>query len=394
MSSPEKKRRRKKKKPSLILPQSTTPNPSLPDDLVLSCLARVPRLYYPTLSLVSKSFRSLIASPELYKIRSSLNRTESCLYVCIQDGDDDPNPKWFTLCLKPNRTLTNDEDLIEKKKKKKKKSSGYALAVIPVLHSRGVHWSGLVAVGSNIYNIGGPIDQEVGHSSSVSILDCQSHTWGEGPSMRVERNYPAANLLDGKIYMTGGCKDCSNASNWMEVFDPKRQTWEPVLSPGAEIGGCSVHKSAVVDGEILFANSRGLIYNPKEGRWRRMPWDMDGGWVWWSYCVVENVLYYYYEGEFNWYDSKARLWKTLKGLKGLPRFARYGGRMADYGGKMAVFWDKIVTSSGCKKKEIWCAVIALERRDGEEIWGKVEWHDAVHTVPLSYKVVYALSPTV
>ncbi|CAH8273847.1 unnamed protein product [Arabidopsis lyrata] len=389
MSSPEKKRKRRKttKKPSPT-PQSTTPNPSLPDDLVLSCLARVSRLDYTTLSLVSKSFRSLVASPELYKIRSSLGRTEGCLYVCLQEKDSDPNPRWFTLCRKPNRTLTNDIT----DKKRKKKSSGYALAAIPVLYSRPAHWSGLVAVGSNIYNIGGPTDKE--HSSIVSILDCQSHTWGEAPSMRVERRYPAANVLDGKIYVTGGCKDCSNPSNWMEVFDPKTQTWEPVSSPGAEIGGCSMHKSAVVEGEILFANSHGLIYQPKEGRWKRMEWDMDIGWVWYSYCVVEDVLYYYYKGDFKWYDTKARLWRNLKGVKGLPRFARCGGKMVDYGGKMAVFWDKIVTSDGCKNKMILCAVIALERRNSEEIWGKVEWHDAVLTVPISYDVVYALSPTV
>uniref|UniRef100_M4DMA2 F-box domain-containing protein n=1 Tax=Brassica campestris TaxID=3711 RepID=M4DMA2_BRACM len=38
----------------------------LPEELILSCLVRVPRLYYPTLTLVSKSFRSLINSPELF----------------------------------------------------------------------------------------------------------------------------------------------------------------------------------------------------------------------------------------------------------------------------------------------------------------------------------------
>ncbi|ESQ43655.1 hypothetical protein EUTSA_v10016059mg, partial [Eutrema salsugineum] len=38
--------------------------------------------------------------------RSSLNRTESCLYVCF-GSDHDPNPRWFTLCLKPDQILTN-----------------------------------------------------------------------------------------------------------------------------------------------------------------------------------------------------------------------------------------------------------------------------------------------
>ncbi|CDY49285.1 BnaA03g50980D [Brassica napus] len=42
----------------------------LPEELILSCLVRVPRLYYPTLTLVSKSIRSLINSPELFPIPS------------------------------------------------------------------------------------------------------------------------------------------------------------------------------------------------------------------------------------------------------------------------------------------------------------------------------------
>ncbi|CAN7049132.1 unnamed protein product [Brassica rapa subsp. trilocularis] len=46
--------------------------PSFPDDLSMSCFACVSRLYHPTLSLVSKSFASLLASRELYKTRSLL----------------------------------------------------------------------------------------------------------------------------------------------------------------------------------------------------------------------------------------------------------------------------------------------------------------------------------
>ena len=76
---------------------------SLPDDLLLNCLARVSRLYYPILSLVSKRFSSLVASPELYKIRKLLGQTESCLYVCLESmsGFD---RHWFTLCRRPTRT--------------------------------------------------------------------------------------------------------------------------------------------------------------------------------------------------------------------------------------------------------------------------------------------------
>ncbi|KAG2242598.1 hypothetical protein Bca4012_086232 [Brassica carinata] len=393
MSSPVKKRKtikkpslkKNKETPPLVLgptPEST-PNPSLPDDLLLSCFARASRLYYPTLSLVSKSFASLFASPELYKTRSSLGRTESCLYVCLSFHPD-PTPRWFTLCRKPDRTMPL-----------KKKPRGYALAKLPTPPSRSAHWSGLVTVGSDIYNIGGPIDEANEPSSSVSILDCRSNTWRDGPSMLVERDYPHANVIDGKIYVAGDSN--STSPDWMEVYYPKTQTWELVSSPAAEMRLLydTISTSAGIEGKVhIFGSSNGLAYDTREGRWESADMEMDSEWVWYSYCVVENVIYVYNNEEFKWYDSTVRLWKVLKGLKGLPKFPRYTARLADFGGKMAVLWGRGVASSGYVDKIIWCAVIALERRSDQEIWGKVEWKEPVLKVPKSCSIDHALAATV
>ncbi|KAJ4909940.1 F-box/kelch-repeat protein [Raphanus sativus] len=281
------------------------------------------------------------------------------------------------------------------KLKKKKKSSGYALAKIPTPHSGPARWSGLVTLGSYIYNIGGPInDGDEEHSSSVLIFDSSSNTWREGPSMLVKRRYPGASVLDGKIYVAGGCKDCSSSSEWMEVFDPKKQNWELVSGPGAEICGYSINKSAGFDGKVyIFGNSKGLAYIPEESRWERVGWEMDTSWPWYSYAVIDNVLYQY-NGGFKWYDTKVGLWRGLKGVKGLPKFPLYIARLADFGGKMAVLWERVLASTGFKDKMILCAVITLVRRNDEEIWGKVEWHDTVLTVPKSCRVDYALATTV
>ncbi|CAA7020583.1 unnamed protein product [Microthlaspi erraticum] len=406
MSPPDKKRKtssttrkepslkKHNKKPSLVLPpttQSAITNPSLPDDVLVSCLALVSRVYYPSLSLVSKSFRSLLASPELYKTRSSIGHAESCLYVCLRFHPD-PNPRWFTLCMKPDRVLTKDN--IKKKKQKKKKSSGYVLAKIPASHSPPARSSGLVTIGSDIYNIGGDMNHEP--SSSVSILDCRTHTWREGPSMLVKRIYTHANVLDGKIYVAGyGKAKESSSSDLMEVFDPKTQTWELVSRcSGGELGDISyIHSSAAIDRKVyIFAGSNDLAYEPRECRWERVGTKMTC--VWSSNCVIENVLYQQNDGKFEWYDTNARLWRTLKGVVGLPKFARSTARLADYGGRMAVLWDKVVASPGDTKKVIWCAVIALERRNSDEIWGKVQWRDVVLTVPTSCDVQYALAATV
>ncbi|KAL1207398.1 F-box/kelch-repeat protein [Cardamine amara subsp. amara] len=373
MSSPEKKT----KPPTKQSPESN-PNPSLPNDLVVSCLARVSRLHYPTLSLVSKTFQSLIASPDLYKTRSLLNRTESCLYVCLEFLSD-PNPRWFTLFQKPNQTLT------------KEKSSGYALIPISIPNSPHVQYDrGLVAVGSNIYAIGGTIENA--DSSSVSILDCRTHMWHEAPSMWMKRNQPAANVLDGKIYVAGGFKDFDD-SNWMEVFDLKTQTWEL-----AKRCKSRVFKSTVLEGEIYTFGGKVVAYKPKEDRWEAVPVGkylrLDVGWGLICNCVIDNVLYCYNHSVagIQHYNSGIRCWIDLKGLEGLPKFAgSCNVKLVDYGGKMAIFWNTCLPSSSYKSKSIWCAVISLEKSKTKEIWGKIEWLDVVLTVPHTSKFVAALA---
>lgn len=76
----------------------------LPDDLLLNCLARLTRSYYPILSLVSKRiFRSLLASTtDIYETRRLLGSTESCLYVCLMSPCSS-KPRWFTLTQRPTR---------------------------------------------------------------------------------------------------------------------------------------------------------------------------------------------------------------------------------------------------------------------------------------------------
>ncbi|EFH60956.1 hypothetical protein ARALYDRAFT_317684 [Arabidopsis lyrata subsp. lyrata] len=347
MSYPE----RKRKKTRWSTPHST-PNPSLPDDLLLSIFARVSRLYYPTLSL---SFRSLLASPELYKARSLSANTESCLYVCLRCCS---GYRWFTLCRKPDQTITNN---------KERKSSGYALARVPIPGgSPNVRSSSLVAVGSDIYNICGSINK-ASPSSSVSILDCRSHKWREAPSLPVELCSVSASVLDQKIYVAG----CYNQVQGNGYPDSRKNSFEV----GSEVA-----------------------YNSKEGRWDSKELGMGGFMFSDSYCEIDNVLYSLSDGAFRWYDTEVREWKDLNGLFQLPKFSASACvRLADYGGKMAVLWDQLPYHYGYQK-EIHCAVVERPTRyemwgKSCEIWGKVEWCDLMLTVPTSYVLVKVLAAT-
>ncbi|XP_010446510.1 PREDICTED: F-box/kelch-repeat protein At4g39580-like [Camelina sativa] len=392
MSSPTKpsvamndEKAQSEQKETLPLVLSPVTNLILPDDILLSALSRISRLYYPTFSLVSKSFRSLVASPELYKTRSILGRTESCLYVCLRLLNDS-NLRWYTLCRVPDRKLTNF-------------SGGHLLVPILSRHAPPAHWSSVVAVDSKIYAIGGPINDAP--SSSVSVLDCQCDTWREAPPMRMARNYPTATVLDGKIYVAGGCEDCTSL-DCIEVFDPKTQIWDSVASPGTERCERLVYKSVGLEGKYhLFGGAgRHVAYDPKDkgGRWDSIAMDMVdmGRRTWVSYCVINNILFYYNDNDrkFKWYDYKKRFWRKLKGLGRLIKFLSYSRvNLAAYGEKMAVLWDTFVPCSS-KNKMVWCAEITIERHDEYEICGKTEWFDVVLRVPKSYELVHVVAVTV
>ncbi|KFK36590.1 hypothetical protein AALP_AA4G143500 [Arabis alpina] len=130
-----------------------------------------------------------------------------------------------------------------------------------------------------------------------------------GPDMCMERNYAAANVVGGKIYVAGGCKGCDK-SNWMEVFDAKMHIWELVSCPMKDLCGCDICISAGMNGKVFtfgkgnaVGKCRGLAYLPKENTWTQALWEADIG----SYKVIKNVLYYYHSGEFEWKDIRKRI---------------------------------------------------------------------------------------
>ncbi|CAN7005273.1 unnamed protein product, partial [Brassica rapa subsp. trilocularis] len=338
--------------------------PSLPYDLVLLCVARVSRLYYPTLSLVSKSFRSLVSSPELYKTRSLFGFTESCLYVCSESlgGSAD----W-----KPDKTL-------------KSGSSGYALARVRDPNSPPSVFRKVVVVGSNM---GKSANSYI--NRRVSILDCKSHTWIEAPSLPVELHSLSASVLDHKIYVAGF--DHRLEKNSFEVFDTETRVWDSVSSHKRQER--FKEKSVSIDGKFHVVTEEGVViaYDPKQGKWDMVVGGMCGLLFSDAYCVIGNVLYSVSQGVFTWYDTERRMWRDLLGLAGLPNITRHREfiRLADYGGKMVVFWVHVIWPY---YKKISCAEISLERRpDTSEIWGKVEWFDELRKINRNFHVEKVLS---
>ncbi|KAG2260757.1 hypothetical protein Bca52824_080051 [Brassica carinata] len=320
--------------------------PSLPEDIIINILARVERCYYPKLSLVSKRFRSLVTSHEIYERRSSLGCTEHSLYVVLY-----------------NRETGKGELHILRRNA----NGSHRLVLIPGLPDMPAHGS-FVAVGSRMYVFG--------RLNSVISIDCRSHTVHLLPSMNVSMSDPFADIIDGKIYVTGYCNNTMKMV--MTVFNTETQMWEPKKTMPETMGGLNMWP----DGCVVMAgkmytrdniNSFVFGYDPKESKWEMD--NMLNMFRWRDACVVDDVLYYYdWGGKVRAYDPKESSWVVVNGLEKLVAEARFSDRFytGSYSGKLALFfWNLHGT------RVIRCAEISLERRQGKEIWGKVEWCDDV-----------------
>ncbi|WZZ76323.1 hypothetical protein YC2023_087693 [Brassica napus] len=299
---------------------------SLPDEIAEKVLARISRCNYPSLSLVSKRFHSLLSSPQLYKTRSHIRTTEPCLY--------------------------------------------------------------LLAVGSELYIIGGTYNAP--SSSAVRILDCRTHTWRDGPSMLLPRwclTHANAFLLDEKIYVMGRWGSDESQHNWMEMLDIKTQKWRHLRIHGVDEFDSHWFVTNMFEEKMYaIAEKKSYAYDTLESRWEVVETHRNFRFIN-DWCVIEDVMYCFTtSGYCMWYDSKTRDWIDVKGSDmELLRMHRTCGlawrpmlRILNLGGKLLVMW---IPESKRNKREpegrIWCAKIALEKRESE-VWGKIEWANSVY----------------
>ncbi|EFH47268.1 hypothetical protein ARALYDRAFT_349589 [Arabidopsis lyrata subsp. lyrata] len=196
--------------------------------------------------------------------------------------------------------------------------------------------------------------------------------------MRLSRESAAADVIDGRIYVIGGPWS-DNIEDWGEAYDPKTQTWEPLLPTTLDL----TTQKSVVPGRLVMG---GKVYIYDDiGYMPELRLEEN------NVCLVEidNMMCQVSvcKGVLPWYDLK---WSWVRGLEGLlnSHFPCYLVSVANYdrGSRVTVWWESVVFgllglnywTKECKK-EIWCAEISLERRGSEELWGFVEWSKNVVT---------------
>ena len=81
-----------------------------------------------------------------------------------------------------------------------------------------------VALGGNIYAIGGQTSESAGYTNSVERYDPVTDTWTPVSGMNAARSYFAAVVYDGLIYAMGG-EGSSGSLSSIERYDPANDTW-------------------------------------------------------------------------------------------------------------------------------------------------------------------------
>lgn len=159
----------------------------------------------------------------------------------------------------------------------------------------------LVVWGRKLYAIAGRGSN--GPSAAVEVYDPATDTWTRAADKPTPVAYVGAGLVDGMVYVPGGCDGEGNASVVTEVYDPRADGWStgpPLPDPRCAyaLAGYEgrLYLFGGTDGRGVLATTR--VFDPEEGQWEaRSP--MPAPRTVAAAATVEDRIYVvggYYEG--------------------------------------------------------------------------------------------------
>ncbi|CAI9103987.1 OLC1v1002589C1 [Oldenlandia corymbosa var. corymbosa] len=338
--------------------------PSLPDEISLQILARIPRMCYLNVKSVSRSWKAAVLSSELYKLRKELGTTEEYLYILTKvDGDkllwnafDPVSRKWQRLPPMP-RVGVEDGSRRGFPGLKVWNMVGSSIRIADAIRG----WLGrkdaldhipycgcaIGAVDGSLYVLGGFCRSTV--MKSVWRYDPIANAWNEVTPMSVARAYCKTGVLNGKLYVVGGVTRGRGGLSPLqsaEVFDPRTGLWSEVPSmpfskaqvlPTAFLAdllkpiatGMTSYRGKLYVAQSLycwpfFVDVGGEVYDPDTNSWVEMPMGMGEGWparqAGTKLSVVVDGELYALEpsssldsARIKFYDHRDDSWKVVEG---------------------------------------------------------------------------------
>ena len=292
--------------------------PSLPDEISFQILARLPRINYLKLKLVSQAWKAAIQSSELFKLRKELGKTEEWLYILTKVQNDkllwyalDPlSRRWQRLPRMPNFAF-EDESKKGLNALRMWNMVGSSIKIADAIRG----WLGrkdafdrmrfcgcaIGAVDGCLYVLGG-----FSRASTMKYVwryDPILNVWSEATSMSIGRAYCKTGILNNKLYVVGGVSRCQGRLTPLqsaEVFDPITGVWSQIPSmpftkaqvlPTAFLAdllkpiatGITSYRGRLFVPQSLycwpfFVDVGGEVYDPEMNSWVEMPIGMGEGW--------------------------------------------------------------------------------------------------------------------
>ena len=141
--------------------------------------------------------------------------------------------------------------------------------------ARGHHTA--TVVDGKIYVVGGEIEDdevEVVVTDDVDMYDPAADSWQQMAAMPTARSSPAAAVLDGKIYVSGGFLPTGVYSDALEAYDTVADTWTKLATLSK---ARAFHASAAVHGKLCVFGGYSVdgridlveVYSPASNSWAR-----------------------------------------------------------------------------------------------------------------------------
>ncbi|CAD6257590.1 unnamed protein product [Miscanthus lutarioriparius] len=219
--------------------------PSIPDDVAVDCLARVPHASHRAMRRVCRGWRSAAATPAFASARAQAGANEDLVYL-MQFGNpsaaDADGPKDDD---GPANTPAYGVAVYNVTTGQWRRERG-APPVVPV-------FAQCAAVGTRLAVLGGWDPRTFEPVADVHVLDAATGRWRRGAPMRSARSFFACAEAGGRIYVAGGHDKHKNALKTAEAYDPEADAWDPLPDMSEERDECD--GMATVAGDRFLAVS-------------------------------------------------------------------------------------------------------------------------------------------
>lgn len=248
---------------------------SLPDDVFLRCLIRVPLQWHANLQRVCKAVNSLVRKREYYAMRKAEGTSAS--FVCSLQ----PMPmSTETLAEKTCSFMSASFDPVYGVTLLDLEAGTWErLTAIPGLPRGLPTFCKIVAVAGKLVVMGGWWQSTWEPSRSVFVYDFSTQRWNQGEDMPSVRNFFACGALGSTVILAGGHDAEKKALASVEAFDVETGRWESMPGMREERDECT---GVVMDGRFFVVSGYGTesqgvfrksgeVLDPDTGVWTLIP---------------------------------------------------------------------------------------------------------------------------